>query len=81
MTEPPTQRGTTWLRAATPDQVEQAMIAGELADLLAGRDVPGDAPPERPQQLTRDHLATMTPQEIVKATSAGHFEDVLRGES
>jgi hypothetical protein len=53
------QHGTAWLKAATRDAINAALGAGELDELLAGRD-PDDAP------LTLEQLASMSAAEIAE---------------
>lgn len=63
MTDQPTQRGLEWVRAQTdPMAIDRALAAGELADVLAGRD-PDARPPE---PLTTDQLAGMTAADLVE---------------
>jgi hypothetical protein len=59
VSEQPEQRSLGWVQSATPRQVDQALKAGELAELLAGRD-PGSA-------LSHDEIAAMTSAELVEA--------------
>jgi hypothetical protein len=59
------QRSLAWVREATPEQIDQAFKAGELAEVLAGRD-PGTV-------VSPDELAAMSPAEIADAAKTNPY--------
>jgi hypothetical protein len=65
-----TQRDDAWLQSATPEAIDAAHEAGELADILGTSRFPSKG------QLTPEHLGKMTQAEIAEAYAAGRLDNV-----
>lgn len=57
------------------EAVARLLKDGRLDDLLAGRE--DKSPPEGDDQLSRDDLASMSPEEVRQAMVDGKLNDVL----
>jgi hypothetical protein len=73
----PAQLDIAAVRRMSATAIDTALREGRLADLLAGRAVAPSDPPDRPPQLTREDLATLTPEQIQQAEADGQLADLL----
>lgn len=80
MNDRPKQRTNAWLQAATAAQINAALAAGELEDIMAGHDpAPEDTAVDNvPAQRDMGWVATATTAQIAAAFDAGEL-DVLLG--
>lgn len=75
------QRSLAQVQRMKAEEINRALKAGELSELLAGRDPGDDAPPiEKAEQVTREQLKTMSSTEIVQAHNEGRLADLMGGE-
>lgn len=79
MSDRPKQRTNAWLKAATAKQIDAALAAGELQDVLSGHDpAPEDTKADNvPAQRDMGWVQAATPDQIAAAFDAGELDVVL----
>lgn len=79
MSDRPQQRTQAWLSAATAKEIDAALRAGELEDILAGHDPAPEntAVDNLPNQRDMAWVQSATSAQIASAYDAGELDVVL----
>lgn len=79
MSDRPKQRTNAWLMAATAAQINAALAAGELQDIMDGHDPAPEntAVDNMPAQRDMGWVQKATPEQIAAAFDAGELDVIL----